>query len=186
MNLLEIVLIAIGLSMDCFAVSIASGMNMPNLRFWPVFRIAFLFGLFQAVMPFIGWLAGSTFRHLIEDFDHWLAFGILVLLGARMIYEQFHEDPNAKKMNPYRWRVVLVLAFATSIDALAAGLSFAFLKLNLPLILLVVFLTTFLLSILGLILGNRSCFRYTIPAELIGGVVLIGIGIKILVEHLSH
>lgn len=185
MDLLNIVLIAVGLSMDCFAVAIACGMNMKKLKSWPSLRIALSFALFQGAMPLFGWLAGSTFKHLIESYDHWIAFGILLLLGARMIYEQFHSHPDQKKMDPYRKRVVLMLSVATSIDALAVGLSFALLNMNLLLTTSIIALTTFLFTLLGLLIGNRSYFRFTIPAELIGGLVLISIGTKILFEHLN-
>jgi manganese efflux pump family protein len=184
MNLFDIILIAIGLAMDCFAVSLACGITMKKLAFKPAFRIAFLFGLFQAIMPLLGWLAGSTFQHLIEGFDHWLAFGILFFLGGRMMYEYFFTHPENKKLNPYKLRVVLVLAVATSIDALAVGLSFAFLKIDLWISILLIGLASFLFSTLGLVIGHRYGHRFHIPAELFGGLVLIGIGTKILLEHL--
>jgi putative Mn2+ efflux pump MntP len=185
MKVFDLILIAIGLAMDCFAVSIASGMSMKRLKAFPVLRMALLFGLFQAIMPCLGFLAGSTFRHLIESVDHWIAFGILLFLGGRMMYEQFHDHPESKKLNPYSWRVVLILAVATSIDALAVGISFAFLRINLLEAVSVIFLASFLFTLLGLFLGNRYCCRIRIPAELVGGLVLIAIGTKILLEHLS-
>jgi manganese efflux pump family protein len=184
MNLFDIILIAIGLSMDCFAVSIACGITMKKLNFKPIFRIAFMFGLFQAIMPLLGWLAGSTFQHLIDGFDHWLAFGILLFLGGRMIYEYFFVHPENKKMNPYKLRVILALSIATSIDALAVGLSFAFLKIDLWFSVIIIGLTSFLFSVIGLLFGHRYGKRFKIPAELFGGIVLIGIGTKILLEHL--
>jgi len=172
------------MAMDCFAVSIACGMALKKLTFRPVFNIAFFFGLFQAVMPLIGWLVGSTFQHLIENCDHWIAFGILLLLGGRMIWENYHGKPGKKKLNPYKLRIILILAVATSIDALAVGLSFAFLKYNLILSVLVIGLASLLFSLLGIFLGHRYHHHIKIPAELIGGLVLIGIGTKILLEHL--
>jgi len=185
MNLSDIILIAIGLAMDCFAVSIACGIAMKPFRFGPALRIAFLFGLFQAVMPLIGWLAGSTFKHLIESYDHWIAFGILLLLGGRMLWEYFFVHPDKKILNPYKKRVVLTLALATSIDALAIGLSFAFLHIDLMMPVLIIGVSSLLFSSLGLLIGKRYGHRFHIPAELFGGIVLIGIGIKILIEHLS-
>jgi manganese efflux pump family protein len=184
MNLLDIILIAVGLAMDCFAVSIACGIIMKKLPLWPSLRIALMFGFFQGLMPLIGWLVGSTFQHLIENFDHWVAFGILILLGIRMIYEQYHSHPDQKKLDPYKWKVVILLAVATSIDALAVGLSFAFLNIDLWLSIGLIFLASLLFSALGLVLGSRYCCKFRIPAELIGGLVLIAIGIKILLEHL--
>lgn len=185
MNSLDIVLLATGLAMDCFAVSIACGIALKPFRWGPAIRIAFFFGLFQALMPLLGWLAGSAFQHLIESFDHWVSFGILILLGGRMIWENFFGHPDEKSLNPFRLRVVLTLAVATSIDALAVGLSFAFLKINLCLALTVIGLVSVFFSGLGLFIGKRFGHRYNIPAELLGGIVLIGIGIKILLEHLA-
>jgi manganese efflux pump family protein len=186
MNLSDIILIAIGLAMDCFAVSIACGIAMKPFRLWPAFRIALLFGLFQAMMPWIGWLAGNTFKHLIESFDHWIAFGILLILGGRMLWDYFFVHPDKKILNPYKKRVVLTLALATSIDALAVGLSFAFLHIDLILSVTIIGAASLFFSSLGLFIGHRYGHRYNIPAELFGGIVLIGIGIKILIEHLSR
>lgn len=186
MNLSDLILIAIGLAMDCFAVSIACGMILGRTFSWPSFRLAFFFGLFQAVMPLIGWLAGGRFKRFIEDYDHWVAFIILILLGGRMIYENFKKDDSDKKMlDPYNLTVVLSLAVATSIDALAVGFSFAFLKIDIWLSILVIGITSLLFSIFGIFFGHRYFNRFKIPAELLGGIVLIGIGIKILIVHLG-
>lgn len=184
MILSDIILIAIGLAMDCFAVSIACGIVLKPFRFAPAFRIALLFGLFQAGMPLLGWLAGTSFQHLIESFDHWIAFGILLLLGGRMIWENFFSHPDEKSLNPYKLRVVLMLALATSIDALAVGISFAFLRIDLWLSVLLIGIASLFFSGVGLFIGERYGHRFNIPAELFGGIVLIGIGIKILLEHL--
>jgi len=185
MNISDIILLSIGLAMDCFAVSIACGMAMKRITIWPTFRIAFLFGFFQAFMPLIGWLVGSSFRNYIESFDHWFSFIILVLLGGRMIYENFHEQtPDEKMLNPYKWIVVLTMAVATSIDALAVGFTFAFLRIDLWFSVFIIGITSFLFSLVGIFLGHRYCCRIKIPAELLGGIVLIGIGTKILIEHL--
>lgn len=185
MNLSDIILIAIGLAMDCFAVSIACGFAMKKITFWPAFRIAFFFGLFQAIMPLIGWLVGNRFQLYIENCDHWIAFIILLILGARMIHENFKkEDANKKRLNPYKLAVILTLAVATSIDALAVGVSFAFLQIDLWSSIAIIGIASFLFSIIGVVFVNRYCCRYKIPAELLGGIVLIGIGTKILIEHL--
>jgi len=184
MNLSDIVLIAIGLAMDCLAVSIACGIALKPFRWGPAFRVAFFFGLFQALMPLLGWLAGSTFQHLIETFDHWISFGILVVLGGRMIWENFFVHPDEKSLNPFKLRVVLTLALATSIDALAVGVSFAFMRIDLWLSIMMIGVSSFLFSALGMFIGRRYGHRFNIPAELFGGLVLIGIGIKILLEHL--
>jgi manganese efflux pump family protein len=185
MILSDIILIAIGLAMDCFAVSIACGIAMKPFRWGPAFRVAFFFGLFQALMPLFGWLAGSTFQHLIETFDHWVSFGILVALGGRMIWENFFVHPDEKSLNPFKLKVVLTLALATSIDALAVGISFAFMRIDLWLSIFMIGAASFLFASLGIFIGRRYGHRFNIPAELFGGIVLIGIGVKILLEHLS-
>ncbi len=212
MNLIDIILIALGLAMDCFAVSIACGIFFagmasrqpasasittstsrqpatatPTTNLWSYLRIAFLFGLFQGLMPLIGWYAGSSFNQYIEHFDHWIAFGILLALGVKMIVEHFKDDEDccdASKKNPTRLVVVLTLAVATSIDALAVGLSFAFLDSEPFTPSAIIALVTFLISLLGLFLGRQYVHKIRIPAELLGGLVLVGIGVKILVEHL--
>ncbi|MCK9310722.1 MAG: manganese efflux pump MntP family protein [Bacteroidales bacterium] len=185
MNILDIILLAIGLAMDCFAVSIACGMYMKKILSGPSFRIALFFGFFQAFMPLIGWLIGSSFRSYIENFDHWFAFIILIILGGKMIYENFKgKDSNKKHLNPYKWVVVLTMAIATSIDALAVGFTFSFLRIDLWLAIFIIGITSFFFSLFGLFFGHRYCHRVKIPAELFGGIVLIGIGTKILIEHL--
>ena len=127
MTTIEIWLLAVGLAMDCFAISIASGIMLKRTLWRPMLMMAFFFGLFQAGMPLIGWACASTFSHLIEDVDHWIAFGILAFLGVRMVRESFKEEECRQDFDPTRLKVVLMLAVATSIDALAVGVSFAFL-----------------------------------------------------------
>jgi len=185
MKLFDIILLAIGLAMDCFVVSIACGMAMKKIKLWPTIKIAFFFGFFQAAMPLIGWVVGSRFRIYVENFDHWIAFLILTLLGARMIHENFKvQHTDQKKLNPYKLSVILTLAVATSIDALAVGFTFAFLKINLWLAIFIIGITSLLISIFGILFGHKYCCKFNVPAELLGGIVLIGIGIKILLEHL--
>ena len=130
MNGFEIWLLAIGLAMDCFAISVASGIILKKIQWKPMLVLAFAFGFFQALMPMIGWLGASTFSHLIESVDHWIAFGILAFLGGRMIRESFKNEELRQEFNPTRLKVVLILAIATSIDALAVGISFAFLGMK--------------------------------------------------------
>jgi len=185
MKILDIILIAIGLAMDCFAVSIACGIYIKKIFSWPTFRIALLFGVFQAFMPMIGWLIGTSFRSYIEKFDHWFAFIILFFLGSKMIYENFkRNDLNKKCLNPYRWAVALTMSIATSIDALAVGFTFSFLRMNLWFAIFIIGITSFILSLFGFFFGHHYYQRIKIPAELFGGIVLIGIGTKILLEHL--
>ena len=187
MNLFDIITIAMGLAMDCLAVSIACGIIIN--RFAPVsyFKIAFFFGLFQGVMPLIGWLAGSRFKDEITFIDHWIAFVILLLLGIKMIHEHFEkkdEKCGKRKLNPYKLTVILTLALATSIDALAIGVTFAFLDSEPFTPSLIIGIITFLISLFGLYFGSKYSCRFKVPAELMGGLVLIGIGTKILIEHL--
>lgn len=188
MNNFEIFLIAIGLAMDCLAVSIASGIIIKKVEWRTMLTMAFFFGLFQAAMPFIGWLFASRFSHLIESVDHWIAFLLLLFLGGKMIIESFKEEDCKKDFNPASLKVVLALAIATSIDALAVGVSFAFLGMNtVDTILMpisIIGLVSFLMSLCGLLFGIFFGCRHNMRVELWGGLILIIIGCKILIEHL--
>ena len=188
MNLLDIILLAIALAMDCFTVSIVSGIiqRMPKAT---LFRMAFLFGFFQALMPLLGWLGISHFQSYMEAYDHWIAFGLLGFIGGKMIWESFGPEEE-QHFNPRRLRTQLLLAVATSIDALAVGISFActgytvLSQLTLPLIIIGV--VSFLFSFIGYHLGRRFGKSITrrLKPELLGGAILIIIGIKILLSHL--
>ena len=187
---LEIWLLAIGLAMDCFAVSIASGIILKRVRMRPMLIMALAFGFFQALMPLLGWIGASFFSHLIENIDHWIAFAILAFLGGRMVLESFKDEDCRHEFDPTSLKVVSALAVATSIDALAVGVSFAFLGVRsfssiLPSIGIIGFVS-FALSFVGLMFGIRfGCgIARTLRAELWGGVILIIIGTKILIEHL--
>lgn len=190
MTNLDIWLLAIGLAMDCFAVSIASGIIMKSIRLRPMLSMAFAFGFFQALMPLLGWIGASFFSHLIEDWDHWIAFAILVFLGGRMVCESFKDEECRHEFDPTNLKVLLTLAVATSIDALAVGISFAFLgTYSISTILPpigIIGLVSFVLSLAGLMFG--ICFGHGLArklrAELWGGIILIAIGTKILIEHL--
>lgn len=190
MTNLDIWLLAIGLAMDCFAVSIASGIIMKSIRLRPMLSMAFAFGFFQALMPLLGWIGASFFSHLIEDWDHWIAFAILVFLGGRMVCESFKDEECRHEFDPTNLNVLLTLAVATSIDALAVGISFAFvgtysISTILPPI-GIIGLVSFVLSLAGPMFG--ICFGHGLArklrAELWGGIILIAIGTKILIEHL--
>lgn len=185
MNLTEVLLLSVGLAMDCFAVSAACGLVMKKFQLWPMLRLAFMFGVFQALMPCLGWLAGSQFYRYIHDFDHWIAFGILFFLGVRMIWENLHSKKSSQWIDPYRRQVVLALSVATSIDALAAGLSFSLLELSVWLTVVIIGLVSFLFSWAGLLLSLSTGDRLTRRAELAGGILLIAIGLKILLSHLA-
>lgn len=187
MSTLEIWLLAISLAMDCFTVSITSGIIMRRACWRTFFVMAFFFGLFQALMPLIGWFCASRFSHLIENYDHWIAFGMLALLGGRMIKESFNGDDTCC-FDPTRLKVVLTLAVATSIDALAVGISFAFVGMHSPASILspviIIGITSFALSLIGSLIGVFCGKRFNLRMELWGGLVLIAIGVKILTEHL--
>lgn len=187
MSILEIWLLAVSLAIDCFTVSITSGIILHHIR-WGIFlKMAFLFGLFQAAMPFLGWLGASRFNHLIETYDHWIAFALLAFLGIRMIREHF-KDEEERSFDPTRMKVILTLAVATSIDALAVGISFAFTGFrtlsSLLYPLTAIGIASFVISLAGSLIGVFFGKRFNLRVEIFGGLVLIGIGVKILFEHL--
>ncbi len=184
MKTISIILIAFGLAMDAFAVSVASGFIIKKLKFRQAFKIAFSFGGFQAIMPVLGWLAGLSIKGYIEQFDHWIAFALLGFIGGKMIYESFKIEKKEKSIDPLKFAVLLTLSIATSIDALAIGLTFAVLKVSIWTPIIIIGVITFILSLLGVYVGNRFGHFFEKKIEFIGGVVLIAIGIKILIEHL--
>ena len=173
----ELFLIGIGLSMDAFAVSICKGLSMQKIDKKYTLCIGLFFGGFQALMPLTGYLLGSRFSGYIERFDHWIAFVLLALIGFNMIKESREAGVNFKEL--------LILAVATSIDALAVGVTFAFLQVNIVPAITIIGCTTFVISIAGVYVGNVFGSRYKSRAELTGGVILILIGLKILLEHLG-
>lgn len=189
MNSFDIWLLAIALAMDCFTVSIVSGVIVRRHLWGLVLRMAFLFGVFQALMPFLGWLATSRFSAQLEAVDHWIAFSLLVFIGGKMIKEAF-EDEKKPSFNPQNLRVQLLLAVATSIDALAVGISFACLgyssAIALVIPLFIIGLVSFIFSMVGYVLGVRFGNRIArrLKPELLGGAILVAIGFKILVSHL--
>ena len=185
---IEIWALALGLSMDCFAVSITSGIIWGRVRWKPMLLMAFFFGLFQALNPFFGWLGTRYFRYLIESVDHWIAFAILGFLGIRMIMESF-KDEEEKHFNPASLKVILAMAVATSIDALATGIILPSVVGASTLLLMLtavglIGLTTFIISFAGVYIGKKFGDLFSSKAELLGGLVLIIIGCKILIEHL--
>lgn len=168
--------------MDAFAVSITSGITVRHLRIKHALKIALFFGFFQAIMPIIGWLSGMSLRNIISGFDHWIAFGLLSIIGCKMIYESFKL--KKEKINPQNIYILFILSIATSIDALAVGLSLSFLKVAIILPAIIIGVVTFLLSFFGVYVGNKVGHFFERKIEMIGGLVLIGIGLKILIEHL--
>lgn len=182
----EIVLLAVGLSMDSLAVSTASGVVLRNYRPCCIFRIASVMALFQAGMTFLGILFGSSFSRYICDYDHWIAFVLLAYLGGRMIYNgYFRKDGDEKAFNPMNIRTLCGLALATSIDALAIGVSLALLSSAVLLPVAVIGLVTFVFSASGVYFGHRFGGKNRLNLDVLGGIILLGIGCKILVEHLS-
>jgi putative Mn2+ efflux pump MntP len=188
MGTTELILIAIALSMDAFAASVCKGLSMKQVRWKDAWIIAMFFGGFQALMPLIGWYAGLRFESAIAAVDHWIAFGLLALIGGRMISEALRQDqPAARSDDVLRLKEVLLLAIATSIDALAAGVTFALLPgTRILQAILLIGAITFVLSYMGFTAGSRLGARGKRGAELAGGVILILIGVKILLEHLGY
>ena len=190
MNQLDIWMLAVALAMDCFTVSIVSGVIVRRWLWGMILRIAFLFGLFQAMMPLIGWMATNHFSQQLEFIDHWIAFELLAFIGGKMIRESFGPEEEEKQFNPKNLHTQLLLAVATSIDALAIGISFActgyraFEQIAYPL--LVIGLVSFLFSLFGYKLGVRfgKSIARKLKPELLGGIILIVIGMKILITHL--
>lgn len=185
MTLLELFVIAVGLSMDALAVAICKGACMRQSNWKESLLIAFFFGAFQALMPLIGWALGSGFHQYISAYDHYIAFILLGIIGAKLIWDAARADEEELVCKPLRLPELLLLAIATSIDAMAAGIAFAVLEMNIWLAILLIGLITFTLSLLGTLVGCRFGTKYQARAQRVGGVVLILMGLKILIEHLS-
>ncbi len=185
MSFFTLLLLAFGLSMDAFAVSVCKGLAMKRITAKGAVTVGLYFGLFQAGMPLLGFFLGSFFQSRLAAFDHWISFALLSFIGARMIQESFSKEqkPESSSLSAGN---MLMLSVATSIDALAVGVTFAFLNVNLPYAVTFIGLTTFSLSVIGVRLGNIFGAKYKSRAELVGGAVLIALGIKILVEHLFN
>lgn len=185
-QLWPIIFISVGLAMDAFAVSITNGITIQCLKLRYAIRIAVFFGGFQALMPLIGWLAGLGLKQYVESFDHWIAFALLLFIGAKMIYEAIWIDEVEKKCDPLNLVVLLGLAIATSIDAMAVGITFAFLHVAILLPAIIIGVITFALSLAGVFIGNCLGDRIGSKMEVVGGIILIGMGLKILLEHLGY
>ncbi len=181
MDGLTLLLISFGLSMDAFAVSVSCGICGRPKKWSLIARVGLYFGGFQALMPVLGWLAGTRLKGPISSVDHWVAFGLLALIGVKMIHESF--TIGARRFDPRRHKVLLTLAVATSIDALAVGLSFALLDGGILIPALTIGMVTFCVSCLGVMIGDRVGSTFEKAAEILGGIILIGIGLKILLEH---
>lgn len=187
MGIVELLLTAIALSMDAFAVSVCKGLGMRRMRYDQALVISLYFGVFQALMPLIGWLLGTSFSRYIQAFDHWIAFVLLAFLGGKMLWDVFHEKEDGEQESAERrqdHRELFMLAIATSIDALAVGIAFACLDVNIWSSISIIGVTTLVISFAGVWIGNRFGNRFQKKAEIAGGLVLILIGVKILAEHL--
>jgi manganese efflux pump family protein len=181
----SILIIAIGLSADCFAVALSSSISKKALPLWQGFRVALSFGLFQAFMTVVGWWAGSRVIEFISSYDHWLSFALLLFVGGRMIWESLHEkEGKESNIDITKWLFLLTLSIATSLDALAVGLSFAFLKVNLTLASVTIGGVAFIITLSGFFAGKKLGALIGKRAEIIGGIILIIIGLRILLEHL--
>ena len=186
MGIFELLLLSIGLGMDAFAVSVCKGISMKKMDWKKACIVGLYFGGFQALMPVIGYFLGTSFQSIITNIDHWVAFVLLGIIGGKMIQEAFQKDKDEEEYSSdVSVKTMLILSVATSIDALAVGITFAFLNVNLLLAITFIGLITFVLSVVGTKIGNRFGDKYKGKAEFIGGSILILIGFKILFEHLG-
>lgn len=183
MSVIEILIIGIGLAMDAFAVSICKGLSTRTLKLKHAFICGGYFGIFQGLMPLIGYILGIQFQSKIESIDHWIAFILLTLIGLNMVKEAFGNDENVDP--DFSPKAMFPLAIATSIDALAIGVTFAFLNVNILLAITIIAIVTCLISMLGVKIGHVFGIKYKSKAEIAGGIILIIMGIRILIEHLG-
>ena len=184
-SIITLAIIALSLSVDCFAVSLSGGTSIKTLSVPQILRVSFSFGLFQAIMPALGWLAGRTIVELVANYDHWVVFGLLAAIGGKMIWEAIRSDNGrGKDIDITRGWLLLTLSLATSIDALAVGLSFAFLEVDIVLACSVIGVVAFLASITGFMLSKKLGELVGAKAGIIGGAVLIIIGFHILLSHI--
>jgi len=177
--------IAVALALDAFAVALGAGMVLESLTGRHLFRLGWHFGLFQALMPILGWLAGTTLQSTLAAYDHWLAFGLLTLVGGKMIREALQHEDERDRKDPTKGMTMVMLSIATSLDALAVGFTLAMLRVSIWYPALIIGITAGLLTLVGMLLGRRIGDRWGAPVEICGGVVLILIGVKILWEHLA-
>ena len=183
MGFIELFILAIGLSMDAFAVSVCKGLSLRKINLKHMCIAGAWFGGFQALMPLIGYFLGNVFAHTITKYDHWIAFVLLLIIGGKMLQEAFSDEEDLDSSMSIK--TMFFLAVATSIDALAVGITFSFLNVNIPVAASFIGITTFILSALGVKIGNVFGTKYKSKAELTGGIILILLGVKILLEHLG-
>jgi len=183
LDIAEILLVAFGLAMDCFSVAITSGLAVKEIKSSFALKVGASFGFFQSAMPVFGWLGGISLLDVISGVDHWVAFALLSLIGGKMLYESARRKDGKEKANPSKGRVLLMLSVATSIDALAVGVGFAFLHVAILIPVIVIGVTAFAMSFFGVYLGGKFGEHLGSKMEIVGGLILISIGIKILLEH---
>lgn len=184
MDAITLIGLALALAMDAFAVALGTGAVLTRLTGRHLFRLGFHFGLFQALMPVIGWLAGQTIIQWVSAWDHWIAFGLLAIIGGRMIYEAFSDEGKTTERDPTKGLSLVLLSIATSIDALAVGFSLSVIGVSIWMPSLVIGLVAGVLTVAGMLLGGRVGDRWGSRVEIFGGAILICIGLKILAEHL--
>jgi manganese efflux pump family protein len=184
MNFIEIIFISLSMAMDAFAVCLGAGTTGQADGPGPRFRLAFHFGLFQFLMPVVGWFAGTSIERYISTYDHWIAFGLLAFVGGRMVWNGFHPEEAEKSNDLTRGWTLVILSIAVSIDALAIGLSLGIIGVNIWMPAVVIGVVTGFLSLLGLQIGNRLGKKFGKIMEILGGFVLIGIGIRVVIAHL--
>ena len=186
MDAITLLGLALALAMDAFAVALGTGAVLRQLTGRQLFRLSFHFGLFQALMPVIGWLAGQTIVQWVSSWDHWLAFSLLALVGGRMIYEACSADEKVDDRDPTKGLSLVLLSIATSIDALAVGFSLSIIGVSIWMPALVIGLVAGVLTVIGMLMGGRIGARWGSRVEIFGGLVLIAIGTRILIEHLTN
>ncbi len=187
MNILPLILIGIGLSIDSLAASITTGACCKRIKTKHIFKVAVFMAVFQGGMPYVGWLIGSSFKAAIEDYDHWIAFFLLFLIGFKLIYEGLTEsDENYSSFNPSNNLLLIGMAIATSIDALVVGISFGLIEINIYLAMLIIGVLTFIFSTSGVVIGRKIGNKINAGIDVFGGIVLIGLGVKILLSHIYN
>jgi putative Mn2+ efflux pump MntP len=185
MNTFSLLLIGVGLSIDSLAASITTGACAKNIRIKHVLKVAAYMAFFQGTMPLIGWLIASSFKNIIEDYDHWVAFVLLLIIGGKLIYDGIKNNEDAEpKTNPTRNLLLAGMALATSIDAMIIGIGFGLIEINIWLAMLVIGSTTFVFSTIGVFVGEKLGNKINKGIEIVGGIVLIGLGTKILAAHI--
>ncbi len=185
MNLFSLILIGVGLSIDSLAASITTGACCKQIKTKHIVKVAVFMAVFQGLMPYVGWLIGSSFKSVIEDYDHWIAFFLLFLIGFKLIYEGITaSDDNCSNFNPSNNLLLIGMSIATSIDALVVGIGFGIIEINIYLAMLIIGVLTFMFSSSGVVIGRKIGNKINAGIDIFGGLVLIGLGIKILLSHI--